>query len=123
MGKSYDLEFFFAPTGAAVGAMQCATCGKAIDNQSEDFRAYKKTKNGDWGFVTHHRTCSSDQSEWEQLEKAAADAARRRSELVADLAAAFIRYRVSVEQIADLATDLGEEIAAVVRRADLRKAA
>jgi len=69
MGKPYDHEYYFAGQGCSCGTMVCGSCHQQIFNHAHDWLAYKKDKNGDWGFVCHHRKCWPDQSGWEDAER------------------------------------------------------
>ena len=85
MGKPYGHNYFFAGSGSSCGTMQCASCNKPIDNKTSDWMAYRRDKKGDWGFVCFHRNCRADQSSWEKIEKARADAENRHVRLLSEM--------------------------------------
>ena len=68
MGKAYGHQYFFAGQGGTCGTMICATCNQPVFEHAHDWLAYKKDKDGDWGFVCQHRKCWPDQSGWEKAE-------------------------------------------------------
>jgi len=87
MGRPYDYAYQTAGH-AMTGAMQCAGCGQQI--VEGEYRSYKRSKHGDWGYVTHHRDCCSDDPRWrsrdqkaERQRAALADLDRQAAALVA----------------------------------------
>ena len=71
MAKGYGHKFFLAPSNCLYGSMICSKCNNPISSHSDDFVVYQKNKkDGDWGYVTFHRTCYHNDSEWQALEKA-----------------------------------------------------
>jgi hypothetical protein len=67
MSKNYQLS----PSGTSAGRMICCTCGKKIDNKSQDFSIHQKTlPHDDWKYVTEHRKCAKNDTGWKRLEKA-----------------------------------------------------
>ena len=55
MAKNTDYCFTDTDRGSA-GTMICSTCGELIEDSK--YLEYKKWKNGDWGYVTHHLSCA-----------------------------------------------------------------
>lgn len=91
MGKPYDHQYHKPGSGSA-GEMICAACRNAIDGVRDEWRSYKRTKDGDWGYVTHHRNCSLDDPEWARRDAAEKRARERMQSLVTELAVLAKRY-------------------------------
>jgi hypothetical protein len=102
MGRPYDHQYHNAATSSA-GTMICAACNKPITEG--EFRSYKRTKDQDWGYVTHHRACSENDPQWALLDKRRADNEERWNSFVAavhELAAEYPDFSF----IAALSTDV-----------------
>lgn len=89
MGRPYDHQYLTVP-GARCGTMQCGGCGKPITEG--EFRAYKRSKGGDWGFVTHHRACCADDAGWAKRDRARDDHAVRLESIAADVRKLLASY-------------------------------
>lgn len=48
------------------GTMQCTACGKQITEG--EYRYRQKSKGGDWRYVTQHRACAQEDSQWALLD-------------------------------------------------------
>lgn len=106
MGKPYDFRYY-KPGQASVGEMMCGACRNAIDGNRDEFRSCKKNKDGDWGYVTHHRNCARDDPEWARRDTAEANARARSKALIAELSALLKRYpEFSVEDFMEDARSL-----------------
>ena len=83
MGKPYNHNYHFAGGGCSAGRMICSTCNEPVFNHAHDWVAYRQDRNGDWGYVTHHRKCYADQSGWEKIEAAHAKEAAKDAAIMA----------------------------------------
>lgn len=101
MGKQYDHQYFFAGQGCTCGTMVCASCGQPIFNHAHDWLAYKKYKNGDWGFVCQHRKCWPDQSGWEKAEELQIKYAERVKQIDAALLKVCREFGMTLDDIRD----------------------
>lgn len=107
MGRPYDHQYLDT-RGASCGTMICGGCNSPI--REGQFRAYKRTKNYDWGFVTHHRACCSEDPAWAKQDVAAAAHEQHCSDLRAAAIAFRDRWIITDldELIRDLASGEGE---------------
>lgn len=69
MSKSYDHVYHFKGSGTECGTMVCCVCHKPVISETQDWKEAKKDKNGDWGYICHHRECYSNQDGWVNSEK------------------------------------------------------
>jgi hypothetical protein len=91
MGKLYDHQYM-KPGGGSAGTMICPTCRNHIDGQHDEWRCAKRNKDGDWGYVTHHRNCCADDPQWAINDAAESSAKRRWAKLKAEVADLVERY-------------------------------
>jgi hypothetical protein len=68
------------------GAMQCSACGNKIE--SGRYRYRMKSKRGDWGYVTQHEACSTDDVVWAEMDRQIAQN-RERQAALSDACVAF----------------------------------
>jgi hypothetical protein len=87
--------FVFAGTGGSAGTMICAQCHKPIDSKTQDWAFWKKTKNGDWGYVSAHRRCLPDQSGWEKQIKEKMEAEKRYKAILHDLRTTASKFGIT----------------------------
>ena len=92
MGRPYEYQCLDV-RHASTGTMVCATCGTPIIDG--EFLSYKKTKDYDWYYVTHHRSCSSDHPLWKQYDKLREDAQSRLEALQAAAAEFYQQWGVA----------------------------
>lgn len=92
MGRPYDQQYFGAGSACTCGTMRCAGCGKTIDPSKGEWRAYKRQKHGDWGYVTHHRECCAEDPAWAKRDRDLALAVETAEQLRVDAAALIAKY-------------------------------
>jgi hypothetical protein len=66
MSKRKNWEYANALTSKH-GSMICTHCKKAIE--TGDYRYAQVTKGHDWEYVTQHRVCSKDDSQWAERDE------------------------------------------------------
>lgn len=96
MGKLYDFQYMKPGRGSA-GLMVCPVCRNAIDGARDEWRCAKRNKDGDWGYVTHHRNCCAEDPQWAKNDAFEDRASKRIAELrreLADLVARYPEYSV-----------------------------
>lgn len=70
--------------------MVCATCQKAI--LTGRYRARIKTSKGDWGWVTQCEPCCSDDPQWAEIDRQAAEHAAEYAQFLQEYAIFTARW-------------------------------
>ena len=107
MGRPYDHQYEDAGNSRA-GEMICGECRKPITEG--EYRSYKREKNWDWRYVTHHRACCANDPAWAKRDAAAATHKARWAKLNEELSAIVRRYPEFC--IADVAEDIARRVLA-----------
>ena len=89
MGRPYAHQYT-TTASSRCGTMRCGGCGKHIE--TGEYRAYKRSKAHDWGFVTHHRACCSNDPAWAKRDAAAVRNSAMLTKISDDVRALFARY-------------------------------
>ena len=69
MKKLYSINYHFSGSEESAGDMMCRACRNKIDCYTDDWLDAKRNYGKDWGFVTYHRKCFSEQLGWQKIEK------------------------------------------------------
>lgn len=65
MGKHWSYD---SAPGSAAGTMRCTACGTQITEGRYRYR--QKWSKGDWGYVSQHEACSTDDPFWAAMDRA-----------------------------------------------------